>query len=162
MSKIVLPKKIEIQLLHERMSDIKKKTVLVGLHIFAKSKNDFYLGPFHSNSDGKIIIYQKDLLASLKTTYSTGLMDYSDIHDSYPLIELTVYTKNDTKNIIKTRSKVWTNLLEGETESWDSINDLLLALKSSLNLRYNIIAKPIRDEWLGKKQSYKYDLPINF
>ncbi len=53
---LILPKKVTIRLVDNRKQPVPIANVILGVHLFASRKNDFYLGPYVSNADGIVVI----------------------------------------------------------------------------------------------------------
>jgi hypothetical protein len=55
---------------------------------------------------------------------------------------------------LEARTKVWKNLLDGESERWTSIEDLRNLYRTAAN-RF-VSAEPIKALWDGKTPDYEY------
>ena len=162
MTKFRLPDKITVKLVKQRQQDIPLDNILLYIKTFARHKNDFYLGPFASDKNGVITITKNDLDNEVTATYESGLMDYSSIDNSFTFVELRLYDQDEIDKMIKSRTNVWTSLLNGEKERWTSINHLVDTLKKSNNkhlLLYDS-TKRIRADFDGTHSEYEFQLDI--
>jgi hypothetical protein len=137
--------------------------VILGVHLFASRKNDFYLGPYVSNADGIVVITKEDLYHDVEATYDSGLMDYVSVETCHTLVEIELKTADDIEKALHSREKVWTMLLKGETERWGTIKNLLKTYKTSANKNLDVSKEfsRIRDDWDGRRDEYEYDFFIN-
>lgn len=162
MANIVLPDEITIQLVNKKDQAIALENVLFKILIFARHKNDFSLGPYKSDSSGKVTITKDDLRHEVAATYDSGLMDYAPVEDAYPSIEIRPYQQDEIERYIKSRTTAWTSLLKGEKERWDSIDELIDVFKNSTNHTlkgWKLFAK-IKDVWDGSRLLFHYDFKI--
>ena len=71
MPNLTLPENVQIQIVNNKLQPSKIENVLVYIHLFARHKNDFYLGPYYSDQNGIINISKNDLNNEIEATYST-------------------------------------------------------------------------------------------
>jgi hypothetical protein len=163
MGNLIIPQKITIHLIDYHGQLCALGNVLFTIHLFARRKNDFHLGPYLSDKDGIVTITEGDLRHDIDATYDSGLMDYTSVEDCHALVEIQPNTVDDIKRAIHSRETVWTNLLKGEKERWGSMQNLLKTYRESSNHRLVLPAvfPRIRDEWDGIKPEYEYDFRIN-
>lgn len=156
MESIVLPEKVVLRLVDPGGNPVRLQGVLFNIHVFAKRKNDFHLGPFITNDDGISTISKRDLLAGAEAHYDTGLMDYHNIQDSKPDVLIVAMTQENIDQALLARTKVWTSLLSGEAERWKSIDNLRNCYRNATN---NLIsATPLKARWDGTSGEYEYSV----
>lgn len=154
---------VEVQLMDGFGKPFEISNVIITVHLFARRKNDFYLGPFVSDKSGKVKITQRELVNEIQATISTGIMDYSSAETCFPFIEIFVNPPEDIDRALNAREKHWNILLGGEKERWDSMEDLLNVYRHAKNKDVKISKElsRIRDEWDGERDEYHYSLSIN-
>ena len=81
-------------------------------------------------------------------------MDYSDINDCFPLVEIQLWSDADIEKAIKGR-QVW-GLLRRETELWQNADELVALFRAAPNPHLGANPVQLRDEWDGRKQEYEY------
>lgn len=133
MENLIVPEHIEIQLTDLSEKPIKVENLAIYIKTKARRKNDFRLGPYFSDKNGLIEISKIDFMNEVNATYDSGLMDYSSIETNFPEVEIIPYTKVEIEGMINSRTNIWTSLLNGENERWNSINVLIENLKKSEN-----------------------------
>ena len=160
---IVLPQKVTIQLVDSSGTAIELSNVIFTIQLFARHKNNFYLGPFSSDDSGKVVISQTDLENEVKATYSSGLMDYAPVETCHPIVEIFPMQPEDIERALNARENVWTILLDGEKDRWGTLQNLLTVYRQAKNNEIKISKdlSLIRDEWNGKKDEYIYSFTIN-
>jgi hypothetical protein len=114
MKNLVPPQKVIVQLMDGFGAALEISNVIFTIHLSARLKNDFYLGPFISDKSGKVMITRKDLDNAIKATYSSGLMDYVPVETCYPFIEIFRNQPEDIERALNAREKFWVVLLDGE------------------------------------------------
>jgi len=133
MENLIVPEHIEIQLTDLSGQPVKVENLAVYIKTKARRKNDFRLGPYFSDKNGIIEINKIDFINEVNATYDSGLMDYSSIETNFPEVEIIPYNKAEIEGMINSRTNIWTSLLNGENERWNSINDLIENLEKSEN-----------------------------
>lgn len=163
MGNLVLPQKVTVQLIDGFGAPFEISDVIVTVHLFARHKNDFYLGPYFSDNSGKVIISNKDLVLSIKSTLSSGLMDYYPVNDCYSFVEVFVDQPEDVARALNAREKYWVTLLDGEKERWGTMKNLLSVYRRAKNKEIKISKElsRVRDEWGGEKDECVYNLLVN-
>jgi hypothetical protein len=164
MSNLCLPECVTVRLISWSGEPFRRADILVGIHTLARHKNDFHLGPYPTNTDGVSIITQKDLQAEVKATYSSGMMDYNNINDCFPLVEIRLWSIEEISRSLECRTNIWNGLLEGENERWNSIDELLALYRRALAAS-SLISGPfhllkIRDEWAKERAVFDYTFNI--
>jgi len=143
---LILPDRVEIQLLDAEKLPLKMAGVLFRVHLFARKKSDFTLQPFSSDAEGLVTIAKKDIEACVAAEYDSGLMDYSHVGDCAPSVEIGPLSQDDIARAIEAR-ETWTSLLAGERDRWTSIEQLLDVYRNSNNGRLLFDqSPPIRDD----------------
>lgn len=160
MSEIIFPKNVKIQIQNNKKQNYEIKNIFVQVFLKAKYRNDFYLGPYSSNSLGLIHITEEDLMNDVQSTYDTGLMDYVDVKYCYSSIEIKAYSKDDFQKIIHSRKKELNMLLSGEKKKYKSIDELVQYFETAENIKRNLKSSKISDHWDGRKVEYEYTLVV--
>jgi len=135
-----------------------------GVRTFARVKNDHHLGPFFSGENGVLTITGRQLQLAAAAEMSTGIMDYDAIENAFPFVEIVHWSGAELERAIDARSKVWTSLLGGEVELYESMTELLSRLRASGNAsllpareRYG----RLRDEWDGTLPDREYTYTVS-
>lgn len=162
MTNIVLPEKVTIQLTDNRDGPLALPRVLFTVRLFARHRNDFFLGPYVSNDSGLVKITRTDLHHDIEAAYESGLMDYVPVETCFSFVEIRLDHPEDIEKAIKSRTEYWTSLLKGEKERWGTIQNLLDTYRTAANhsLRVDKGFPRIRDEWNGSKDKYDYRLVV--
>lgn len=133
LDKLIFPEIVTVRLIGSSQQPFEKPGVLLGIHIFARQKNDFFLAPFVTNAGGVVTITKKELLAEVSAHYDSGLMDYVEVEEAKTVVEIRLLSVEEIEKAIFSRTHVWKNLLRGERERWTSIDQLIDAYKNSSN-----------------------------
>jgi hypothetical protein len=162
MGNLIIPEKVTIRLKDNHGQPLPMANVIFGIHLFARHKNDFHLGPYVSNTDGIVVITGTDIQHDVEATYDSGLMDYVSVETCHTLAEIQLETADDIQKALHCRETEWTSLLKGETERWGSMNNLLKIYRQAANSRLNVCMgfSRIRDDWDGSKEEYGYDFAV--
>lgn len=129
---LVFPDRVTI---HARLVGDEGETRAIGFPIafsirtFARSKNDYHLGPFFSDHTGVLALTRRQLELSAQAKLSSGLMDYASVHDGFPLIEISHFSADDIERAIIARKTHWTDELEGEHELYGSVAKLVASYR---------------------------------
>src|SRR5450432_3316371 len=83
---------------------------------FARSKNDYRLGPFFSGEKGILTISRRECELHAAATLDSGIMDFHPVVEGFALVEIVHWSADDMLRAIEARSRVWTSLLAGEAE----------------------------------------------
>jgi hypothetical protein len=136
------------------------------IHVFARHKNDYHLGPFFSDEHGVVTISKELLEISAEAERETGIMDYGSIDECYSLVEIRLCSENDLVRAISAR-QVW-GLLGREASVWESKESLIERLKQahnkSLIVQEGLGLDRLRDEWKDGMRKCSYDFfvrPMN-
>jgi hypothetical protein len=87
-------------------------------------------------------------------------MDYVHVGTCSPSIEIPLLSGEDIPRAIEAR-KIWTNLLAGERDRWDSMERLLDVYRKVNNGRLFADRSPsIRDDWDKIGAQYTYDFIV--
>jgi hypothetical protein len=137
--------------------------LLLGVHAFARRRNDYSLGPFPTGSNGIARITKADLQAGVSDNLAADLMGHSDISDCHSSVEISLWTPDKILRIHDFRLSHWTSLLPGEQKRWSSMADMfalysraLLATRSLSDL----CASAFRADWTDCAAKYSYDLRL--
>ena len=161
MENLIVPEHIEIQLTDLSGQPAKLENLAVYIKTKARRKNDFRLGPFFSDKNGIIEISKIDFMNEVNATYDSGLMDYSSIETNFPEVEIIPYNKLEIERMIDSRTKIWTSLLNGENERWDSINVLIDNLRKSENKNIDTEKfEKLLCYFDGKQSEFKFKMKI--
>ena len=125
------------------LKPIKIENILINVHIFAMNKNDYYLGPYFSDINGQIHLTNKMLRISADAELETGMMDYKNIKNASPLVEIKILSKEEIKLLNEGR-KLW-GIVGREVVLYRSKKELLE--KINLNNNYRILPASIRALW---------------
>jgi hypothetical protein len=155
--RLVFPERVTFRLLASNREPIRVPGVLLGVHMFAMRKNDFFLQPFPTDNDGAVAITKRLLLAEASAHYDSGLMDYAPIEESKPIVEVRALNMVEIAKAIDSRSRVWTSLLKGEAERWSSIEELIDTYKRATNQKVSV--SPVRISWNAHCEEYDCALP---
>ena len=154
MESLLLPERVVLRLVDPEGEPLRVANVLFTIHTFAKSKNDFRLGPFASDADGIVTITKRDLLAEAEAHYDSGLMDYDAVQNCQTVVEIEAMEASGIAKALEARTKIWKRLLRGESERWSSIEDLLNIYRTAANERISV--HPIAVRWDGSEMNYEY------
>lgn len=119
------------------------ENIAINVHIFAINKNDYYLGPYFSNSNGEIHLTNRMLRISADAEMETGIMDYKDIREASPLVEIKILSKEEVARLKEGRM-LW-GLVAKEAELYRSDKELLRKIEMSNN--YVVIPTSIKVLW---------------
>jgi hypothetical protein len=164
MGNLIIPKKVEIRLKDNREQPARLANVIFTIHLFARRKNDFDLGPYLSDEMGVVTITEADMRHDVDATYDSGLMDYISVENCHTFMEIRLETEEHIRRALHSRETVWKTLLKGERERWGSMENLLRAYRESSNGRLNVHEgfSRLRDDWDGRQAEYKYEFQIAF
>jgi len=112
--------------------------VIFTIHLYARRKNGFDLGPYLSDDRGVVTITEADMRDDVDATYDSGLMDYVSVENCHTFMEIRLETEEHIRQALHSRETVWKNLLKGEKERWGSMENLLRAYRESSNCRLNV------------------------
>jgi hypothetical protein len=164
MSNLVLPERVTIQLIDNHRKPFALSNVLLTVCLFARRKNDFFLGPYVSNASGIVEITGLDLRHDIDATYDSGLMDYVAAENAFSFVEIRLEHPDDIDRALKSRTTAWTSLLKGEKERWGTMEKLLNEYRNASNpglvVNKGSSISRIRDEWDGSQTQYNYDLMV--
>lgn len=108
--------------------------ILVRMHLFANRKNDYYIDPKVSDSNGQIIVNKKWVWEKVLEIINSSIMDYSsNLDDCKQYIEIAII---DTEAINRALEgiKVWWGALKSPQEDIDN-------LEKAKNAAYKPISK---------------------
>ena len=131
---------------------------------FARTKNDYRLGPFFSGDQGILTITRRQCELHVAATLDSGLMDYAAISEAFSLVEIVHWSTDELRRALEARSSVWTSLLAGEAELFGSVESLKARLLSAGN---SLVRPPfdscgrLRDEWDGRKAEPQYNYTVS-
>jgi hypothetical protein len=157
MISVSLPEKVVLRLVDSTGIPVRISNVLFRVHMFANRKNDFLLGPFATDADGVATITRAQLLAEAAAHYDSGLMDYDQIEECKPVVEIAPMEPSDIDRALKSRITLWKNLLQGETERWASIEELCNVYRNAANGR--VSAGALRVCWDSSEIEVEYAVP---
>jgi hypothetical protein len=150
--RLILPECVTIHLLSRDASGTLRPSRVhclpFNVHTFGCRKNNYRLGPFFSDAEGRVVITRELAELSVRDTLDTGLMDYGDICECAPDVEIRNWTSDDIDRCISARQNGWTMLLSGERQIYSSLDELLRRLRAAPRL--NQVAA-IRDRWDGTR-----------
>lgn len=158
-----LPELTQIQLLDSTGSLLELSGVIVFIKVSARRKNDYFLGPYWSNGEGLIEIRKEDLLHAIEATHDSGLMDYSGINQCHPEVKVVLQNRSDINRIVRNRKTVWKNLLRGEKERFQSMEDLISIYESSPNAEFKLEEEDrfIIATWDGSQSTCSLTMKVN-
>ena len=158
-----LPELTKIQLLDTTSSPLRLSGVIVFIKASARRKNNYSLGPYWSNSDGLIEIRKEDLLSEVDSTHDSGLMDYAGINQCYPNVRIEIQNKSDIERITHCRKTAWKNLLRGEKERFQSMEEMISVYESSPNAGFELKDEDRVSEvvWDGSHSTCSLELQLN-
>ena len=160
MNNLVLPNRVAIQLVDTDKRPLKMADVPFRVRFFARHKSDFTLQPFASDGNGVCTISRNEVEAEVAAHYDSGLMDHAHMRGCSPSVEICLLSAEDIHRAIEAR-KFWTNLLAGERDRWDSIEQLLDVYRKANNGRlFADQSPPIRDDWDKVGAEYTYDFVV--
>lgn len=164
MRRLVFPERVTIR---ARLINNDAEMDGIGLRIafsirtFARSKNDYHLGPFFTDDTGALALTRQQLKLSAQAALSSGLMDYASISDGFPLVEISHLSAADIERAIKSRTTHWTQELDGERELYGSVGNLVACYQGASNGQLAPPSPPFsRDEWDGSKQTVEYEYSV--
>jgi hypothetical protein len=161
MKNLVLPNKVEIQLVEKSLFPVRLEAVLFEIRLFARYKNDFILGPFASDDSGLVKIVKKDMESEIASNYDSDLMGHSRVEDCLPTVDIRLLSEDDIRRAAEARSKTWRALLAGERDRWDSIEQLLKMYQDANNKHLVVEqASPNRHDWNKPGAEYSYNFVV--
>jgi hypothetical protein len=95
-------------------------------------------------------------MADAAAHYDSGLMDYDKIENCKRDVLIAAMTQEAVEKALPARTKVWTVLLRGEAERWETIDNLRETYRRAANKR--ISATPLSARWDGTANQYEYSL----
>ena len=155
-----IPESINIQVTNNHCIAEPIAEIAIFIHVFAKTKNDYYLGPYFSNNDGLITIKKEEVEYEILATQDSGVMDYSSIEDAFSEVEICTYTQEQIDRMITTRKKVWTRLMKGEDKRWKTMNELLAKL-GKCNNKVLVRQKNIKIDLNSRDANYNEKMVID-
>ena len=155
---LVFPERVEIQLLDPEKHRYRVENVILGVHTFARFRNDYYLGPFFSNTDGLVTITKEALRAGVEQSIAYALMDYMDVDTCFPLIEIYFMQQKNIDFVIERLQAG--RITRWELELWNSAEELIMRYSNSGNKDLRIPSKGFRDEWDGSQDKYNYNFIV--
>lgn len=161
MNNLVLPNRVSIQLVGRDLLPIRLPSVLFKVTLFARQRNDFTLGPFATDADGFVTILRRELDADVASNYDSDLMGHYHVNDCIPKVEIRLWSAEDIARAVRARTTIWTKLLSGERERWNSIEELLTVYRNANNARLAVDqSTPIRDDWVKAGAEYTYNCVV--
>ncbi len=160
MNNLVLPNRVVIQLVDKNLLPLKMAGVLFRVQLFARHKNDFTLQPFASDGEGIVAIVKQAMEAEVAANYDSGVMDYAHVSDCRPSVEIRLLSEDDIDRAVEAR-KIWNQLLTGERDRWNSMDQLLNVYRSANNRK--LLADQshsIRDHWDKAGAEYSYSCVV--
>jgi hypothetical protein len=156
-----IPERVTVCLLTSSGEPFLCADILIQVHLFARHKNDFHLGPYPTNAEGIATFTPQDMQANVDATYDSGLMDYPPVGECSSRVEIAVFPPDAISRALEARTKVWTSLLRGEEKLWKSIEELRNLYRRAENATRGISIlspTPIHDEWrdLGAQCEYVF------
>jgi hypothetical protein len=160
MDNLILPETVIVNIVDPSSNQIDLKNIIIKIILFARYKNNYHLIPFITDSEGISSILKADLIYEIQSSYDSGLMDYAPIDSCSPNVEIRIASTDEIDRAINARTNIYTRLLSGEQNRWDSINDLIKIYKESNNklLQFHNDKHIIHDQWNGMKTIYTYSL----
>src|SRR3989338_1699200 len=113
------------------LNSIKVDNILIYVHVFAIKKNDYYLGPYFTDNDGEIHLTNKILQISADAEMETGIMDYRDIKEASPLVEIKILSEEEIGRLKEGR-RLW-GIVGKEAKLYRSAKNLLANIDSNNN-----------------------------
>ena len=132
---------------------------IASVRVFARHKNDYDLGPFVSDAEGRITMSGDALRAYAAATVDSGIMDHARVDEAFPFVEIRLWTGRQVSAAIEAR-QTW-GLLPAEGELWSSAEAMLGALRSAPNARFQTVPNAgygiVRDLWdsVGASREYR-------
>jgi hypothetical protein len=154
------PNKVKIKIIDGfTHNPIKIQNIIITIHFFAMKKNDYYLGPFFSDINGEIEI-DNDMLAILaEAELQTGIMDYKNVNECSPLVEISILSSEEIQNLVKGRT-LW-GISGREKELYNTKEELLSRI--NMNNNYLVLPQSLRINWTEDVSSVvSYEMLTNF
>ncbi len=102
-NKLFFPERLTVQLLEEGTNH-PIENIFLTLILFARAKNDYYLSPALSDSNGIISISKDWVKESIQETRNFFVMDYvSPMEDCFPYVNLRVRPGSEIEGVISAR-----------------------------------------------------------
>lgn len=134
--------------------------VVFGVQTFHCRKNNYRLGPFFSDAGGVVVMTREALELSARAELDTGAMDYGDVRECAPDVEIRHWTASEVRRALHARQETWTRLLSGEAELHGSLGALLRRYREAPNHRLADRAAPVRDRWDGSRARVEYTYAV--
>jgi hypothetical protein len=158
---LVIPDKAAVQLVGKNLLPLRLACAIFRVTFFARRRNNFTLQPFVSDENGLVSILKRDIQAHIRANYSEDLMGHYSVDDCIPSLEIRLLTADDVAGAIKARTEIWTDLLEGERDRWNSMDELLSVYRSATNATLlSDQSPPIRDDWNRVGVEYSYNCVV--
>jgi hypothetical protein len=98
------------------------------------------------------------MLAEVTAHYDSGLMDYAAIESCKPDVKISVMDIESIERALGARTTVWNMLLAGESQRWESIEQLRDFYRAATNIR--VSGQPIEASWDSARSDSEYVLPV--
>jgi len=157
-SSLIIPRVTRVQLVDSCGVSVQLANLLLSIHIFANTKNDFILQPFVTDGGGSATIQKEDIMSEVEAHYDSGLMDYVSVEYAMPEVEISVMESSQIQRALNSRTTVWKTLLGGESRRWASIDDLLNIYGGSTNDR--VAGRSVFTRWDAERASAQHSLQV--
>jgi hypothetical protein len=163
MPNLLFPELVTVRLVTSSGAPFRCADILVNIHLSARRKNDFHLGPYPTNAEGVASFTREDMRASVDDTYASGLMDYGPVEECFPRVLILLSTPESISKALEARTKVWTLLFKGEKRRWKSIEELRSLYRRAAEAIQNISVLPparLQAEWTNATAKYEYSFEV--
>ena len=115
--------------------------------------------PFATDAAGLATITKGQLESEVAKNLDWGVMDYAHIEGCSSVVEICLLTEGEIRRAIEARN-TWKELLSGERDRWESLEQLLAVYKNANNGRLLALEPTLRPVWNGRETNHSYLLPV--
>lgn len=157
MTGVVFPRRATVQLvMRGRIAEpVRLGGAVFFLRLFATQKNDYQLGPFVTDDQGRVTIDRETCEHFVAAEHESGLMDYAGIDQCREEIEIRLLRPDEISRAAKSRRTVWRTLLGGEDKVFGSMAALLAVYDQATNSRLTT-REPLTCAWNGSEPNPSY------
>ncbi len=112
---------------------VSASNVAVSLVLYARKKNDYFVGPKITDKNGKVVFEKRECIKEIENSKKIYLMDYSsNLEDCSPKISIKIKPRNEINFAVENMRK----LRDIYKDYWDCSEKFLKALQKTDNDRY--------------------------
>ena len=136
--------------------------VVFEVHLFARRKNDYHLGPFFSDAGGQIQISTEACRYLVEAEHESSLMDYAGLAHCDPVVTIRHLSGEEVARAAESRRTAWRQLLRGERHLFRSIEELIALYEAAPNGLLEPGGQLLRVRWDGSESHPAYQYPVTW